>query len=89
MYIELTSNSDWSEEIIIEVYDNAGRLVGIATSLVNNNTKTMISLSGLESEYITLNAITKHLTIISKLLNSKIILKIGVLSQNKMKNFIH
>ena len=49
IYIELTSNSDWSKEIIIEVYDNAGRLVSLATSLDNNKTKTMISLSGLES----------------------------------------
>ena len=49
IYIELTSNSNWSEEIIIEVFDNAGRLVSVATSLNNNKTKTMISLSGLES----------------------------------------
>ena len=49
IYIELTSNSDWSKEIIIEVYDNAGRLVSLATSLDNNKTKTMISLSRLES----------------------------------------
>ena len=49
IYIELTSNSDWSKEIIIEVYDNAGRLVSVGTSLDNNKTKTIISLSGLES----------------------------------------
>ena len=49
IYIELTSNSDWSKEIIIEVFDNAGRLVSLATSLDNNKTKTMISLIGLES----------------------------------------
>lgn len=31
------------------VYDNAVRLVSLATSLDNNKTKIMISLSGLES----------------------------------------
>ena len=49
IYIELASNSDLSEEIIIQVYDNAGRLVSDAMSLDNNKTKKMISLSELES----------------------------------------
>ena len=49
IYIEYTSNADWSKEIIIEVYDNSGRLVSPSTSLREKRTKTMISLSGLES----------------------------------------
>jgi hypothetical protein len=49
IYIELTSKSDWFEEIIIEVYDNSGRVVSVGTSLGVKNTKTMKSLSGLES----------------------------------------
>ena len=49
IYIEYTSNADWSKEIIIEVYDNSGRLVSPSTSLSEKRTKTMISLSGLES----------------------------------------
>ena len=54
------------------MYDNAGRLVGDATSLDNNKTKTMMSLSELESGIYFVKCYKIHLTIISKLLNSKI-----------------
>jgi len=49
LYIELNSYSSLSEEINIEVYDNSGRLISSSSLLENNNTKTIISLGGLES----------------------------------------
>ena len=49
LYIELKSHLDLSEGVNVEVYDNYGRIISIGTLLDDNNTMTMVSLSGLDS----------------------------------------
>jgi hypothetical protein len=48
-YIEFNSYSELSEEINIVVFDNWGRIISTGSMSNANNSKTMISLSGLES----------------------------------------
>ncbi|MBL6657905.1 MAG: T9SS type A sorting domain-containing protein [Flavobacteriales bacterium] len=49
IYVEFNSNSEMSEEVYIEVYDNSSRLISSGSLLTKNNAKTMISLGELES----------------------------------------
>ena len=49
LYIELKSYSNVTEEVNIEVYDNSGRLISSGSLISENNSKTMLSLGGLES----------------------------------------